>query len=75
MRHPKPEADGYVPLEWAGQSKLTAEEQAAVESQRRQLWRHGIRQEPMLTRMAFEFGYALTAMRHAAEKKKKKTAS
>lgn len=62
MRRTSPLA-GYVPLDWSGESVLSQEEQDMVEIQRKDLWRHGIRTEPMLTRMAFEFG-AVVCMSH-----------
>lgn len=46
----------YAPLSWPADSKLSPEERAHVERQRRALWDRGIRREPQLTRMAFEFG-------------------
>jgi hypothetical protein len=57
---------GYVPLAWEADSMLTRDEQAIVEAQRRDLWRHGVRTEPLLTRMAFEFG-AVICMQRAAK--------
>lgn len=57
------EMKGYVPLDWPSDSQLSKEEQEAVEGQRRDIWRHGIRTEPMLTRMAFEFGATICILR------------
>lgn len=54
------EAD-YVPLTWPGDSKLSDAEREHVDRERRSLWNHGVRREPQLTRMAFEFG-AVAAM-------------
>lgn len=51
----------YAPLAWPADSLLSPSEQATVESQRRTLWDHGIQREPLLTRMAFEFGAAIVA--------------
>lgn len=51
----------YEPLTWTADSELSTEERAHVERERRSLWNHGIRREPQLTRMAFEFG-AVAAM-------------
>lgn len=45
----------YKPLEWKEDSELTKEQQEIVEIQRRDLWKAGVRTEPNLTRMAFEF--------------------
>jgi hypothetical protein len=47
---------GYVPLVWGTDSRLSLHEQEMVELQHKDLWRHGVRTEPQLTRMAFEFG-------------------
>lgn len=58
---PKTSPVDYVPLAWPTTSKLTPEERAHVERERRSLWNHGVRREPQLTRMAFEFG-AVAAM-------------
>jgi hypothetical protein len=58
---------GYKPLEWATDSTLTAEERETIETQRRDLWRNGVKTEPLLTRMAFEFGAVIT-MRRAAKR-------
>ena len=55
--------DGYVPLKWDGPSDLSKDEQETVEIQRRDLWRHGVRTEPLLTRMAFEFAATLCSLR------------
>lgn len=54
---------GYKPLSWDADSQLSREEQEAVETQRRDLWRHGIRKQPMLDRMAFEFGAVVCMLR------------
>lgn len=56
---------GYKPLDWSGPSELSPEERETVEAQRRDLWRHGIRTEPMLTRMAFEFAAVISMSRAA----------
>lgn len=53
---------GYKPLDWTGDSALTAEEQELVEIERRDLWRCGIR-DPLCTRMAFEFAAVIMALR------------
>jgi len=58
---------GYKPTAWDAESTLSAEEQSIVEAQRKDLWRHGIRTEPLLTRMAFEFA-AVICMQRAAKK-------
>ncbi len=55
--------DGYKPLTWAADSQLSPDEQKAVEINRRDLWRHGVRTEPNLTRMAFEFGAVMCMLR------------
>jgi len=57
-------------LEWPSDSKLTAEEREHVDRERRSLWNHGIRREPQLTRMAFEFG-AVASMVCGIKTKKK----
>lgn len=48
----------YKAISWPADSLLNADEQAHVNRQRRALWDRGIRKEPQLTRMAFEFGAA-----------------
>lgn len=48
--------DGYAPLTWDADSKLSKSEQEAVERNRRDLYRGGVRGKN-LERMAFEFGY------------------
>lgn len=58
---------GYKPIEWGADSVLSADQRAIVEGQRKDLWRHGIRTEPVLTHMAFEFG-AVICMQRAARK-------
>jgi hypothetical protein len=57
---------GYTALAWDADSSLSLDERATVEAQRRDLWRHGIRTEPNLTRMAFEFA-AVICMHRAAK--------
>ena len=54
---------GYKPIDWTGPSKLSLDEQEIVEIMRRDLWGHGVRKEPQLTRMAFEFGATCCALR------------
>jgi hypothetical protein len=56
---------GYEPLDFAGESELTPDEQEVVEVMRRDLWRNGVRTEPNLTRMAFEFAAAACMMKGA----------
>lgn len=63
-RH-KAKLDGYTPMTWGSDSKLTAEEQNTVEAQRKELWSNGVRSEPNLTRMAFEFAAVITMIRKA----------
>ncbi len=58
--------EGYQPFEWSAESQLTAAERGIVETQRKDLWRNGIRKQPMLDRMAFEFGYVICALKGAA---------
>lgn len=58
---------GYAPLAWDSKSALSRDEQEMVEIQRRDLWRHGVRTEPNLTRMAFEFAAVVCALRGKAE--------
>jgi hypothetical protein len=58
---------GYVPLKWDTDSKLSAAEREAVEAQRKDLWRNGVRTEPNLTRMAFEFAAVVCMFRAAKE--------
>lgn len=60
---------GYVPLAWGKDSKLSGVEQECVERQRRDLWRNGVRTEPNLTRMAFEFAAVETMLRNDKRKK------
>ena len=62
-------AKAYTPLTWDADSKLSADEQAAVEINRRHLFEHGVTREPLLTRMAFEFG-AVQCMLRAEPKKR-----
>lgn len=57
---------GYAPLAWDAASDLSDDEQQCVEICRRDLWRNGVRTEPNLTRMAFEFG-AVMAMTKATD--------
>jgi hypothetical protein len=59
---------GYVPLTWDADSQLSADEQENVEINRRDLWRNGVRTEPNLTRMAFEFGAVMTMLRATARR-------
>lgn len=54
---------GYEPLTWEG-SELDREQQETIEAQRRDIWRHGIR-DPLLTQMAFEFAYLICVRRAA----------
>jgi hypothetical protein len=61
------EMKGYTPLDWKEPSELSPSERAAVEVMRRDLWRNGVRTEPLLTRMAFEFA-AVATMQKAAKK-------
>jgi len=49
---------GYEPLDWRGPSELTKEEQETVERMRKDLWRQGVRTQPALDRLAFEFAAA-----------------
>jgi hypothetical protein len=46
---------GYKPLDWSGPSELSKHDQEMVEIMRKDLWRNGVRTEPNLTRMAYEF--------------------
>ena len=55
------------PMVW-GKTTLDAEQQAAVELMRRQLWRRGIRHEPLFSRMAFQFA-AVLCMDRASKRK------
>lgn len=57
----KRDLKGYVPLDWGADSQLSKREQEYVEINRKDLWSAGVRTEPNLTRMAFEFG-AVQAM-------------
>jgi hypothetical protein len=63
MRAKRDGLTGYKPLVWPESSSLSAEEQECVELQRRDLWRHGIRKQPMLDKLAFEFGAVMCIMR------------
>jgi hypothetical protein len=65
MRLKPDKLKGYKALSWPADSKLSQDEQEAVELQRRDLWRHGIKKEPMLTQLAFEFGAVLCMMKRA----------
>lgn len=56
---------GYAPLVWSEDCELTLEERDIIEAQRRDLWRHGIRKQPMLDVMAYEFGYVVCLLREA----------
>lgn len=47
--------------------ELTASEREVIETQRKDLWKHGIRKQPLLDQMAFEFGYVICAFRAARE--------
>lgn len=58
---------GYKPLTWEPDSSLSKDQREIVEAQRKDLWRHGIRKEPLLTQMAFEFA-AVICMQRAARK-------
>jgi hypothetical protein len=62
LRTKEDKMKGYEPLAWPSDSKLSKAEQEAVELQRRDLWRHGIRKEPQLTKLAFEFGATLSML-------------
>lgn len=66
MRRADPLA-GYTPLAWGADSSLSKDQQEIVEAQRKDLWRHGIRKEPLLTQMAFEFA-AVICMQRAAKR-------
>jgi len=66
-RDPTRSLDGYTPLAWTEESTLTAEEREIVEAQRKDLWRNGIRTEPLLTQMALEFA-AVICMQRAAKR-------
>jgi hypothetical protein len=57
--------DGYVPLDWSAKSALSRDEQEMVEIQRKDLWRKGIRTEPLLTQMALEFAACICMMKAA----------
>lgn len=59
---------GYVPLVWGADSELSPQEQENVEVNRRDLWRAGVRTEPNLSRMAFEFGAVMTMLQIGGEK-------
>ena len=65
MRKPKPMTE-YTPMTWDSESKLSKDEQETVESQRRQLWAKGVRTQPNLDRMAFEFAAIITMLRSAS---------
>lgn len=54
---------GYKPLRWDADSLLSKGEREAVDRQRLDLWKHGVRREPLLTRMAFEFAALETMLR------------
>lgn len=60
---------GYRPLKWDDGSALTKSEQELVEAMRKDCWRNGIRKEPMLTRLAFEFAAVVAMARETAEQK------
>jgi hypothetical protein len=66
MKRPKAD-DGYVPLTWTKDDTLPQVDRDTIDAQRKDLWRGGIRTEPLLTRMAFEFA-AVIAMQRAAKK-------
>jgi hypothetical protein len=53
----------YVPIKWTADSELSKAERASVENQRRDLWEHGVRREPLLTEMAFIFAATIEMMR------------
>jgi hypothetical protein len=55
---------GYEPLTWEPDSELDRDQQQTIEWQRRDIWRHGIR-DPLLTQMAFEFAYLICVQRAA----------
>lgn len=63
-RAPKDAMVGYEPLAWEEDSELDRHQQETIEAQRREIWRHGIR-EPLLTQMAFEFAYLICVQRAA----------
>jgi len=56
---------GYKPLTWESDSQLSKHEQEMVEIQRKDLWQHGIRKQPMLDRMAFEFAAVVCILQSA----------
>ena len=58
--------EGYRPLVWSENCELTADERETIEAQRKDLWRNGIRKQPMLDRMAYEFAYVICALKGAA---------
>lgn len=49
----------YRPYVFSDDCELSDLERDCIESQRRDLWKNGITKQPMLDRMAFEFGYVL----------------
>jgi len=55
MRKKRDDMKGYTPLVWGADSRLSKHEQEMVEIQREDLWRRGVRTQPLLDRMAFEF--------------------
>jgi len=52
----------YEPLTWPDDCVIAAEERATIERCRQDLWVIGVRSEPMLTRMAIEFGVLTSLM-------------
>lgn len=51
--------DTYTPIVWKKDSGLSPEERRIVDIQRKDLWNHGVRREPLLTEMAFAFAALL----------------
>lgn len=44
---------------FSNECELTALEQEMIEAQRKDLWKHGVRKQPQLDEMAFQFGYVV----------------
>lgn len=57
----------YTPIDWSDRSdcKLSAHERELVDIMRRDLWKSGVRREPQLTAMAFEFACVCASMQAA----------
>jgi hypothetical protein len=55
----KPKAAEYKRLQWNWVDCLDAYTRNAIETQREQLWYAGVRSEPTLTRMAFEYAFVI----------------